>query len=70
MIEPAGLSYVTSFLGSIPFALQISLHSFSANVIDSTYASNFAMLVLSECQIPRRFAPGTIQLTSFSSLRF
>ena len=34
--------------GTIPFALQISLHSFSVNVIDSTNASNVAALVFDD----------------------
>ena len=37
---------------------------------NSTYASNFTELIFSECQIPRRYAPGIIPLalrTSHSS---
>jgi len=61
----AGLSSVASLLRSISFTLQISFHSFSANVIDSTNASNFTSFVM-----PGRYAPGIIRPASFSSLCF
>jgi len=45
--------------GTIPFALQISFHSFSANVIDSS-----SKLV----SVPHSFACGIIQLTDITVL--
>ena len=58
---------IASLLGSIPFTLQISFHSFSANVIDSTYKLQYTLfLKLGSHYPPLR---GIIRLTLQTSLR-
>ena len=59
------------------FALQISFHSFSANVIDSTNSSNLQWPLGYALRfwnlgliIPIRFTHGIVQLTNSDALRF
>ena len=61
-------SLVASLLGSITFALQISFHSFSANVIDSTNKFQYASLLKLGSHYP--LLRGIIRPASFSALCF